>query len=151
MSKIIDIIHHKNDRFTQQFIVVDTYPEFIYEKKGSYLIGEDSGFFSFYGYETPSERWKAFGGREFYLKLDNGEIIHANGQWWASCPPDYAGLTISNGVSTIESLNRCNVFSSCNVDPQIVDDWLSENDPSNNYDKYRTGHENYLKHQINIK
>ena len=84
MIKIIDIIHHKNKYGVQVFHVVNRLPKFLYERDGSWLIGENSGFFNFYYHETPSKWAKAFAGREFEIPLKNGDTISANGQPEAS-------------------------------------------------------------------
>lgn len=138
MAKIIDIILHKNKYSTQLFIVVDAMPEILYEKKGGFLIGECDGFFAFYKYERPSKNYQAFGGREFDIKMKDGSTIKANGQWWDSCPKEYSELNLlyAGGVGEPEELKKCNVFSSYAVDRELVDDWLENNDPSNNYYKY---------------
>ena len=70
--KIIDIIHHKNKYSTQVFHILNRMPEFLYEREGSWLVGEDQGFFSFYKHKTPSKAFRAFAGREFEIPLVNG-------------------------------------------------------------------------------
>lgn len=146
--KVVDVIHHRNQNYTQQMLVLDRMPEFVYEREGNFLIAEDSGFFGFYGYERSGPNWKAFGGDKFDIPLKNGSIIKADGQWWDSVPSDYSELVISIGIKTIERLEECYVFSYGYVDPLIVDNWLSTNDPSNNYNKYDKRNIDYGKHHI---
>lgn len=151
--KIVDIIKYRNQYNTQTLVVLSRDPVFVYEKKGHYLIAEDSGFFDFLGYEPASEYSKAFGGVEFTIPLVDGSEIKASGQWWDSTPPDYGelikeGLIVQAGIKTIEGLARCNVFTSGKVDSEILREWLENNEPSNNYDKYRVGHKHYMVHKI---
>lgn len=146
--KIIDIIHHRNKYATQQFVVIDRYPVFRYERKGIWLAAEDSGFFNFYYHQAPDKMFQAFAGREFDIPLADGEVIKANGQWWDGTPVDYNGLLTHTGIGTVERLSGCNVFSSGHIDSVIVNDWLTNNEPSNNYNKYRKGHPNIGKQVI---
>jgi len=146
--KIIDIIDHQDKYGFQRFVVVDWYSNFKYERKGDWLIGEDSGFFNFYYYQTPSKYFKAFAGRKFTIEMKDGTEIEASGQWWHGIPPDYQGLVSSVGVSSPEKLGECNVFSGVHVDPELINAWLAENEPSNNYDKYDKRQKDYGVHII---
>ena len=145
---IVDVINHYH--CTQAMIVVDRQPAPIFERRGQLLIGHDSGFYKFYGYETPGPTWEAFGGREFDIPMADGTIIKANGQWWdPGIPKDYRDLLYSPGVNTIERLAQCHVFSGClHVDRELLDAWLAANEPSNNYHKYDVRHADYGKHTI---
>jgi len=145
---IVDIIQHRNERFTQTFFVLDRAPEFVYERIGNSLVAEDSGFFNFYYYNPPSQGFKAFAGREFTIKMKDEDDIEAKGQWWDGMPADYSGLVYQHGVGTIKGLNDCNVFSSCYVDKEVVSYWLANNDPSNNYNKYCVRNKDYGMHKI---
>ena len=146
--KIIDIINHKTIYSTQQFLVINRLPIFLYERKGTYLIAEDSGFFNIYGYETPGPKWKAFGGAKFDIPMINGVIIKANGQWWDFTPKDYQELVVHAAYGTIEALNRCNVFSGTAIDPVVLKEAQDRIAPSNNYNKYDTKHKDYRKQTI---
>lgn len=149
MISIIDVIDHRNQYSTQRMLVVDQLPQFTYERRGSTLIGEDSGFFRFYGYEACSPGWEAFGGAKFSIPMKDGSTIEAYGQWWATTPRDFSDLTYDLGVNTIERLSRCHVFCGCiHVDREIVDSWLMANEPSNNLHKYKPKHNDYGKHTI---
>ena len=151
MVKIIDIIKHK-DKYggSRIIIVVDDPPSFKYERVGDLLVGEDSGFFNFYKHVKPSKHYQAFAGRKFDIPLKDGSIEKAHGQWWDHLPSDYYKLLYSVGVASIQQLNDCYVFRSMKVDREIVDDWLSKNDPSNNYYKYDKRSNNYGKQTIVI-
>lgn len=146
--KIIDIIDHRNKNFTQRFLVTNRKPQYLYERKGIWLIGEDSGFFNFYYYEKPCSMFKAFAGREFEIPMKDGEAIKATGQWWHGVPVDYRGLLIETGYGTPDSLAKCNVFRSVAVNADLIDTWLVENKPSNNYHKYDERNSDYGKHTI---
>lgn len=148
--KILDIIDHRNKYETQRMLVVDRMPQFVFERRGSgLLIGHDSGFFQFYRHETPWPNSRAFAGREFEIPMVDGTAIKANGQWWDCLPRDYAELTYDLGVNTIEWLSKCYVFWGCfHEDRDLVDSWLTENQPSNNYNKYNPKHADYGKQTI---
>ena len=53
------------------------------------IIGTDGIFIDAYFYDCPSKGFKAFCGREFEIKLENGNIVKCNGQWWDGLT-DYA-------------------------------------------------------------
>ncbi|MEE9540517.1 MAG: hypothetical protein V3V85_03365 [Candidatus Thorarchaeota archaeon] len=147
MITVVDVILHKNKYATQVCMVLDRLPQYVYERTGEFLIAEDEGFFSFYKYERPGPTWKAFAGREFDLPMKDGTVEHACGQWWDRTPASHSFL-YHTGCNIVERLAECNVFYSMCHNPEILDKWLEANEPSNNYDKYRTGHENFGKHRI---
>ncbi len=146
--EIIDIIDHQNKYSVQRFIVVNREPNYLYERKGNWLLAEDSGLFSFYYYERPSKGFYAFAGREFNIPMINGSIKKAYGQWWDRVPSDYQGLIDHVGCGTPETLARCYVFSGCSIDSVIITIWLSKNEPSNNYYKYDKRNPDYRKQKI---
>lgn len=148
--QIVDVISHRNQHFTQWMLVVSRMPEFTYERRGrELLIGHDSGFFSFYGYEKPGPTWRAFGGAKFQIPMADGSVIEADGQWWDVCPRDFSELTYGHGVNTIAELANCYVFmGGMHVDREMVDAWVSVNEPSNNYHKYNHRHADFGKHTI---
>lgn len=150
--KIVDVIDHRSQHFTQRFLVVDRMPEFTYERRGSgLLIGHDSGFFKFYGYGRPGPTWRAFGGEKFQIPMADGSVIEADGQWWDVCPNDFSELTYGPGVNTVDELAQCHVFmGGIHVDRVMVDSWVAVNDPSNNYDKYNPRSAHFGKHTIVI-
>ncbi len=99
--------------------------------------------FQFFYQEAPSKHFKAFAGSQFNIPLADGGVESAYGQWWDGIPSDYSGLLDSLGISTIEDLDRCYVFRSSYVDKQLVSDWLSKNEPSNNYYLYDSKSKNF--------
>ena len=150
---IIDVIDHRNKYAIQSMVVVDRMPKFLYEKRGGWLIGHDSGFFKFYAYESvqsdwPSN-WKAWGGREFDIPLTDGGVVKAFGQWWDSFPKGFQGLTYDYGVNTPTKLERCNVFTGgIHIDCELVDAWRAEHEPSNNYHKFDSRDDTFGQHRI---
>lgn len=148
MTEIVDVIMHKNKYDTQMFIVLDQEPKHLYERENQWLIAEDSGVFDFYYHRKPDQYSKAFAGKEFSIPLKDGSVAKADGQWWHGCPESYSDLVYETGYGTKEGLGRCNVFAAIWVDKKMVDDWLKNNEPSNNYHKYDKRSEDYGKHTI---
>lgn len=148
MSNIIDIIVHSHKYGSQVMVVLDEPLSFVYEREGDYLIAEDGGFFSFYGYSPPTSCFQAFGGRKFEIPMKDGSIIEATGEWWDCTPPNYDGRVYSWGVSSIDELNECYVFCSGYVDKTLADKWLAKNEPSNNYYKYDKRSPNFGEHKL---
>ena len=141
--KILDIIYYRES----YYIIIDRAPVFVYERKGDkLLIAEDSGFFNFLKYSNPSGNFYAFGGHKFDIPMTNGTTKEAYGQWWDTVPRDYSGLLYSVGYSTIEELNNHNVFCGGNIDQLVIDQWLNEDLPSNNYNKYNPQHVDFGVH-----
>jgi hypothetical protein len=137
--KIVDIIIHKKSYFEQTFLVLDRMPDLKFYREGDKLLATDGRFYRAYGYDTPSKHWQAFAGAKFDIPLVDGTVAHAYGQWWQVSHPVVEGVVMSRpGISTIEALGRCNVFSGgYQVDQRIINEWLIENTPSSDYDKYR--------------
>ena len=98
--EIIDIIDHTNKYSVQRFVVLNRSPNFMYEREGKWLIAEDSGFFNFYYYDRPCPNWEAFAGRKFNIKMKDGSIEEAYGQWWDGVPEDYQGLVDHTAYGT---------------------------------------------------
>ena len=145
---ISDVIIHTDKMFTQTFLLLNRKPVFAFEESDKWLIAEDNGFFKFYYYEKPVDRSKAFGGHVFDIPLKNGDVIKASGQWWGAVPKNYVSEVDSYGYGTIDSLSECYVFGSVYVQKGMVEKWLEENEPSNNYNKYNHHHADHRKHTI---
>ena len=96
MEKEIKIIAKVifNNRFAY---VIDRKPKLIFKKVDNIIYGTDGLFYDCYQYEEPEGRFKAFAGRKFEIKLDNGEIVKCNGQWW------------NGGFKNVEDLVGCNI------------------------------------------
>lgn len=91
--------------------------ELKYVRHGNILIGMDESgtFVDCMYHETPRGNMKAFAGREFDIHLENGEVIHCNGQWWAG-GMQKASVIIGKELtlvtySDMASLKKCYVFS----------------------------------------
>ena len=130
-TTIIDIIQPRN-KWKQTFLVLNRKPDFVYDKIDNWLIAEDNGFFSFYYFEKPAGRFKAFAGREFDIPLNTGEILKATGQWWDGVPKEYQNKVTSTGYGTVESLSKCYVFCHTYIANGMIEEWLSKNEASNN-------------------
>lgn len=67
-----------------------------------------------YYYERPTPGFQAFGGRKFDIRLESGEIIHCNGQWWDGGYRKAAELLgeelVHATYNDIDSLKNCYVF-----------------------------------------
>ena len=146
--EIVDVILHRSKYMIQRFVVISRRPEIVYERKGEFLVGEDSGIFNFYKHGACGATWKAFAGREFDIPLKDGTAEHAHGQWWDAVPPDYQGLVVRQAFSTVEQLAECYVFCGYYMDATMLDEWLATNAPSNNYYKYDQHHKDFGKSQI---
>lgn len=145
MPKIQDVIRIESQYYgVQFFVVLDTMPEFVYERKGNNLVASDDGFYDCLFYERPTKYSKAFGGREFELPMKDGSVIKASGQWWDGGYSDNAPEEIIPvGINTIAGLHHCYVFSSGHISKEKLARWLDENEPSGDYHKYD---EKYIRH-----
>ena len=150
MSKIVDVIFHKNKYYIQRFLVVDEIPDLKYKatiKCGrKVLIAEDGIFFGLYYYDKPTENWQAFAGRKFDIPMLDGKITKAHGQWWHG----NSGINVINvGIGTPERLGKCNVFCGCDVKKDVAEQVFNNfKNPSNNYYKYDKKHSDYGKNII---
>lgn len=94
---------------------------FKYNRHGNLLIGiDDTGtFVNCLRYEEPWGRFKAFAGREFDIPLENGEVIHCNGQWWAggskTAEEILKDTLVHATYEDIDSLKRCYVYTGCHA------------------------------------
>lgn len=113
--KVIDVIKHKNQYGYQIFFVVNKYPNFTYERKTvngtDWLVATDGIFKNFY-YKQFDRYANAFAGRRFKIQTVNG-IEEAHGQWWDGIMPNSRCTSV--GISTIDDLSYCNVFSSIKI------------------------------------
>lgn len=134
--KIVDVILTKDSfgRERNYFVVVDRMPELVYTKTGQRLTANDSGFYDFLC-ESPGTT-DAFAGRKFTIKLSDGGLFECRGQVWSCAPPKDIEEVVQVGVSTIEGLRACYVFSSAHISKALLVGWLDGNIPSRNYYKY---------------
>ena len=111
-----------NDGFAY---VLNRMPHFLYTKLDwKTIIGEDEGMYEFYMYDN-TDRYKAFGGRQFQLPLTDGSVEKCYGQWWDGMN-DTALKLFSRDIisyfiySTIEELKKCYVYTACRADANWV-------------------------------
>ena len=76
-NKIIAVVKFNS----KEAFVLRRRPLLKYNRYGNVIIGTDGLFFTCYYYSPPSERFQAFAGRKFDLTMEDGEVIHCNGQW----------------------------------------------------------------------
>lgn len=79
MCKLIGVV---NDRL----LVFDKGIEITYKKLDEKtIIGEniELGVYICYEFSQATNGYKAFGGSEFDIKLDTGEVVHCDGNWWS--------------------------------------------------------------------
>lgn len=138
--KIEDVLitGHKTDH-ERMYLILNRMPDFKYEQIGSNLIGYDCGFYNCLRYQV--DRFaKAFAGRKFDIELVDGKIIKASGQYWSIGHPNEKLELCYPGVSTIDELLRCYVFTSGMVAKNIIDTFLKNNNPiyENYYDFEKT-------------
>lgn len=112
----------------EKALVLNKKIEFEYQKHRNLLIGMDKTktFVDCLYYEEPRGGFKAFGGREFDITLDNGETINCNGQWWHggfSEAEEILKMKLTSvTVKDIHSLRECYVFRGCfGVKNKILD------------------------------
>lgn len=136
MPNIIDIIIHQPQApySAQTFVVLDAMPQLVYERTGNALTSHDDGLYDFLGIEPGSRG--AFAGREFDLALTDGTTYQCRGQVWSVGAPKGLEPVRQVGIGTIETLNRCYVFSGAYISVAKVNAWLATNAPSTDYDKY---------------
>lgn len=112
-------------------IVIDKYPELVYQRIGSGVIyGTDGVFYSCYRHEIPHGRFKAFAGREFTLTMQDGEKVLCNGQWWDAgrdIVEEHLNIKLCSAtIETAERLKKCYVFTGISADSNKMDALLSD-------------------------
>lgn len=130
--------------------VLDKSPDYIYYKLGNDIIyGTDGLFYICYKYERPSNSFKAFGGREFKITLNTGEVINCNGQWWSGGEVKLEkelGLKLTHiTYNTTEELKKCYVYYGACVDYNKLKDLLEETGELYYHDYY--DYEKIIKYQ----
>lgn len=100
--------------------VLDKEPELVWQRLDKKtLYGTDGVFYDVlrHSYETG---YKAFGGREFEIRLQNGEIVKCNGQWWSaghSAVEEHLRIKLTSvAAGEKEGLKKCFVFHGYSAD-----------------------------------
>lgn len=120
-----------NDGFAY---VLNRMPHFLYTKLDQKtIIGEDEGMYEFYMYDRYTDRYKAFGGRQFQLPLTDGSVEKCYGQWWSGMNDTALKLFSRESLcyfvySTIEDLKKCYVYTRCSANV----DWVKKLDSKYN-------------------
>ncbi|WP_417814080.1 hypothetical protein [Thalassospira alkalitolerans] len=89
------------------------------------LVGRDGPIFDLLQYSKAGRHAKAFAGREFSLRMEDGSIRNLKDDWWSCGPPneyDVTRITFSN----ITDLKRCYVYYGGYCDPEILAEMESE-------------------------
>ncbi|MBX9158768.1 hypothetical protein [Bacillus cereus] len=112
-------------------LVLDKPVEFSYQKHGDVIIGRDASgaFVRCFEYSKPkSGGTLAFGGKEFDITLENGEVIHCYGQWWSGGYEVAAKVLNKELVDVVykdkESLGKSYEFSGCLMLKEQKRAWL---------------------------
>ena len=130
--------------------VVDEIPERLHEKvdigwqRLMYGTDADGVLYRCYQYDSPSDRFKAFGGWEFDLKMRDGGVTHCNGQWWdagASVIAKHLGIELDSiTIQEIGALKQCYVFTGMHADAAkfgaLVNAYKAENPEHKVYGYY---------------
>ena len=125
-------------------LVLDKIDDFVYKRLGKNIIYGTNGLgYICYKYETPNKYSKAFGGREFDLTMEDGEVVHCNGQWWDDGHKTLEkelGIKFSSvAYNTIEDLKKCYVYYGCLCDMDKIESIQDESNgcvfPYHDYDK----------------
>lgn len=131
-------------------LVVDEKPEEVSTMYGNDTIISVTGnmFYDFLYYERPHPKYKAFAGRKFEIKLDDGRIIKCDGQWWDGISKRAEQVMIEKGISvfedftlvgmaTIKELVNCYVFSGFKMLDRDLKEILRSDIPVYNNKEYR--------------
>lgn len=123
-------------------LVFDNIEPLKYYKIDGLIYGTNSMLYECYYYDPPTERFKAFAGRKFNLKLESGEIIKCEGQWWDggyNKLSEYLNVELRHtGANTINNLKRCYVYDAYNIDQEKKND-LVMNYKGSIYDYWEYG------------
>ena len=133
--KIVDVLVSKGyfGRWNKFSVVLDRMPMLVYQESGQRLTAYDSGFYDFL---CNSGGTDAFAGRKFTIQLAGGRAFECHGQVWSVAPYDGCEEVVSVGVSTINRLQDCYVFTSASISKALLREWLANNAPSFDYYKY---------------
>lgn len=127
--KILKIVRHKNQYYTQTFFVFDEIPRITYEKIGADYVGSaylPSGkvLFSYY---LQKKSWKgAFAGRPLTLPMKDGTTVEIKDWWYDAGPYPAHGMFCDIGAGTVEELQRCYVYSGMYIAKEALQEMMDE-------------------------
>ena len=127
MNEILAVVKFNN---YHAFVLKDKV-NFKYKQYDNLLIGidETQTFVDVLYYERPFGRFKAFGGREFDLPLEDGGTIHCSGQWWSGGSSSAEKILnkklIGATYHDIESLKSCYVYTGTCAFKDKIDELIS--------------------------
>lgn len=90
----------------EEALVLNRPIQFRYRKEGSDYIGRDGPFVDVLRYERGGGRFRAFGGREITLAMEDGSTVVIKDHWWQSHRKGYASIAHGD----VDSLRKCYVF-----------------------------------------
>ena len=98
----------------QDKLVLERIPSLVYRKKGRSIVGTDGVFIEALYHSEPVKGFEAFGGHEFELTMEDGEVVKCSGQWWSGVTKEMVedGLIdkdrsiVQLGISTLEMFER---------------------------------------------
>lgn len=102
----------------QDKLVLEKLPVLKYRKIDKSIVGTDGTFVEALYHSEPTREFKAFGGHEFEITMEDGEVVKCNGQWWNGITKDMLsdGLIEPNrevvqlGISTMEMFAKYKGF-----------------------------------------
>ena len=140
------ILKASYNEYNGYHLCVDKIPEITYEKVGPHYVGtakyrNQIVFSDFLQYSRHVGKWKAFAGREIYLKMKDGSTQIIKDDWWdAGSYTEDGTKYIHVGLATVDSLRKCYVYYAYNINEKflhkILDDYLSK-DKIYEYDEIR--------------
>ena len=111
------------------YCLFDEMPEVTYERNGLSYVGsavDENGNIILSHYLKYDSYGNAFGGHELNLHMKNGTIEKVKDYWFDyGSYPDH-GEFIDIGAGTLESLQNCYVYSSCNINKKSFEKMLDE-------------------------
>lgn len=113
------------------YCMFDEIPEITYEKIGADYVGsavDEDGDIIFSHFLRKSYSG-AFAGRELSLKMKDGSVQKIKDYWWDSGHYRGHGEFVDIGAGTLEDLQNCYVYCSCNINKatfqKMLDDYYS--------------------------
>lgn len=104
-------------------LVLDKLPKLKYTLSNGCITGTDGLFADCLHYEAPFGRFKAFAGREFEIKLEDGSVVKCNGQYWDGVKKGHIeklGFVPGRAtVNSLDSLKSCYVFTGYYANPEL--------------------------------